>query len=47
MADFFLTGGCLCGSIRYEITGPILRSYACHCNFARKLQAQHLEAQSV
>ena len=36
MADFFLTGGCLCGSIRYEITGPILRSYACHCNFCKK-----------
>ena len=36
MADFFLTGGCLCGSIRYEITGPIIRSYACHCNFCKK-----------
>ena len=36
MTDLFLTGGCLCGFTRYEITGPILRFYACHCNYCKK-----------
>jgi hypothetical protein len=26
-----LTGGCLCGAIRYEVTQPPLKVYACHC----------------
>jgi hypothetical protein len=25
------TGGCQCGAIRYEITGPPVTVYACHC----------------
>ena len=26
-----LTGGCLCGGIRYEITRPPILVYTCHC----------------
>ena len=26
-----LTGGCLCGAIRYEVTQPPLKVYTCHC----------------
>lgn len=26
-----LTGGCLCGALRYEATGPVLYSGLCHC----------------
>ncbi len=26
-----LTGGCLCGALRYRATGPILYSGLCHC----------------
>ena len=26
-----LTGGCLCGDIRYEVTGPPQRVFICHC----------------
>ncbi len=26
-----LAGGCLCGTVRYEITGPFLAASYCHC----------------
>jgi hypothetical protein len=26
-----LTGGCLCGGVRYEITEPLLSASYCHC----------------
>ncbi len=26
-----LTGGCLCGAVRYEITGPFQSASYCHC----------------
>jgi hypothetical protein len=26
-----LTGGCLCGGIRYEIAQPPILVYTCHC----------------
>jgi len=31
-----LAGGCLCGKIRYEVTGPFLRAGHCHCSRCRK-----------
>ena len=31
-----LTGGCLCGGVRYEISGPFLRAGHCHCSRCRK-----------
>ena len=31
-----LTGGCLCGSVRYEVDGPFLRAGHCHCSRCRK-----------
>ena len=30
------TGGCLCGSIRYEVTGKTLGSMLCHCKMCRR-----------
>jgi hypothetical protein len=29
-------GGCLCGGVRYEVTGPFLRANFCHCSRCRK-----------
>jgi len=26
-----VTGGCLCGRVRYTLTGDPIRSYVCHC----------------
>src|SRR5262245_34636836 len=33
-----LTGGCLCGRVRYEIHGKIGAVACCHCRFCRKAQ---------
>lgn len=30
------TGGCLCGSIRYEVEGEPFRALNCHCNDCRR-----------
>lgn len=32
------TGGCLCGSVRFEISGPIRNIVYCHCSQCRKAQ---------
>lgn len=31
MVDLPLTGGCLCGSVRYEVTEPLVSASYCHC----------------
>lgn len=30
-AEKAVTGGCLCGAVRYEIHGPLREVIACHC----------------
>jgi hypothetical protein len=29
-------GGCLCGAIRYEISGPLSKMHFCHCQMCRR-----------
>jgi hypothetical protein len=31
MADLPLTGGCLCGGVRFEVTAPLVSAVYCHC----------------
>jgi hypothetical protein len=31
-----LTGGCLCGGVRFEVDPPLLRANHCHCSRCRK-----------
>jgi len=31
------SGGCLCGSVQYQLNGRVLRFYHCHCGRCRKL----------
>jgi hypothetical protein len=31
MPDLPLTGGCLCGGVRYEVTAPLVAAGYCHC----------------
>lgn len=35
MTDF--SGGCLCGDIRYEVSGDIVRMVNCHCDDCRRV----------
>lgn len=30
------TGGCLCGAVRYEVEGELLRAARCHCDDCRR-----------
>ena len=36
MMDNRIAGGCLCGAVRYEITGPLPAPSACHCTQCRR-----------
>jgi hypothetical protein len=31
-----LQGGCLCGAVRFEVSGPILSAGYCHCTHCQK-----------
>ena len=35
-ANPVLGGGCLCGGVRYEITGPVGSAVMCHCSMCRR-----------
>jgi len=39
-----IKGGCLCGRVRYEITGPLFDADNCHCSMCRR---QHGAAYST
>jgi len=36
MSEISVTGSCLCGSIKYNVTGKTKRFYHCHCQRCRK-----------
>jgi hypothetical protein len=31
-----IVGGCFCGTVRYEVSGPLRNARACHCSRCRK-----------
>jgi hypothetical protein len=38
------TGGCLCGGVRYEVSGPLRDVVACHCEQCRRTSGHHVAA---
>jgi hypothetical protein len=40
------TGGCLCGAVRYEVTGPLRDVLICHCEECRRWGG-HVSASSA
>ncbi|WP_293864267.1 GFA family protein [uncultured Alsobacter sp.] len=36
MADGIQDGGCLCGAVRFRVTGPLREIVACHCSMCRR-----------
>jgi len=40
------TGGCLCGAVRYRVTGPLRAPVACHCGQCRR-QTGHFAANTA
>ena len=41
------TGGCLCGTVRFEIHGPISNIVYCHCSLCRKAQGSAFATNGV
>ncbi|MEL7090783.1 MAG: GFA family protein [Pseudomonadota bacterium] len=41
------TGSCLCGAVRYTLTGPLRPSVACHCIQCRKTSGHYVSATQV
>lgn len=46
MADLPLTGGCLCGGVRYEVTAPPLSVGYCHCTRCQRRSGTAASAQA-
>lgn len=46
MVDFPLTGGCLCGGVRYEVTAPPLSAGYCHCTRCQRRTGTAASAQA-
>jgi len=41
------TGSCLCGGVKYEVTGPLRPVVYCHCEQCRKTSGHHVAASSA
>ena len=41
------TGGCLCGAVKYFVTGAMRPVVACHCQQCRKTTGHHVAATSA
>ena len=41
-----LTGGCLCGGVRFEVTEPLLRANYCHCTRCQRRSGTAASAQA-
>jgi hypothetical protein len=42
-----VSGGCLCGAVRYELTPPLRPVVACHCSQCRRTSGNYVSATAV
>lgn len=47
MTEEIRTGGCLCGAVRYRVTGPMGPVVGCHCTTCRRLSGHHVASTSA
>ena len=40
-------GSCLCGAVKYQVTGPLRPVVACHCGQCQKTSGHHVAATSA
>ena len=45
MPELPLTGGCLCGAVRYEVTEPLVSASYCHCTRCQRRSGTAASAQ--
>jgi hypothetical protein len=46
MPDLPLTGGCLCGAVRYEVAEPLASATYCHCTRCQRRSGTAASAQA-
>jgi hypothetical protein len=46
VSDLPLTGGCLCGGVRFEVTEPLFRASYCHCTRCQRRSGTAASAQA-
>ena len=46
MPELPLTGGCLCGSVRFEVTEPLVSAGYCHCTRCQRRTGTAASAQA-
>lgn len=46
MAELPLTGGCLCGGVRFEVTKPLVSAGYCHCTRCQQRTGTAASAQA-
>ena len=42
-----LQGGCLCSKVRFTVSQPPLRTFACHCTFCQRVTGSAFYAESI
>jgi hypothetical protein len=47
MARREFTGGCLCGAVRYQVSGPLRDVVACHCTMCRRQSGSFVHASAA
>jgi hypothetical protein len=46
VVDLLLTGGCLCGGVRFEVTEPLVSAGYCHCTRCQRRTGTAASAQA-